>query len=311
VVAIILTLDEADHLARCLTSLQGVVDECYVVDSFSSDDTVSIAAAHGARVLQREWVNHAVQFNWALDQLDPAPDWVLRIDADEYVTPELANEIRTRLPDLGPDVEGVICNLRRTFQGRMIRFGGLAEVGMLRLFRYGRGRCEHRWMDEHVSVAGRTVRFRASLVDDSLRSLTSWTKKHNDYASREAVELLDLEYGFLSRDRAVARFDLSETARKRWLKDVVYARLPRGFRALLYFLYRYVVLLGFMDGRAGTTFHVLQGFWYRYLVDAKVAEVKRCMREADVDVETAIGRVLGVRGLNNRSSVHRGVGSTP
>ena len=302
VVAIILTHNEAKHLPRCLASLQSVVDECYVVDSYSTDDTASIAAAHNARFLQRSWVNHAVQFNWALEQLDPEPDWVLRIDADEYVTPALAAEMRERLPDLPPEIQGVVCTLRRTFQGRMIRFGGLSAVGMLRLFRYGCGRCETRWMDEHVKVPGETVRFRGALIDDNLNSLTWWTEKHNRYASREAIELLNLEYGFLPRTQATGERDLSETGRKRWLKETVYTRLPGGLRALGYFLYRYVLLLGFLDGRTGTSFHVLQGFWYRYLVDAKVAEVKRYARDSEVDMITAIERVLGISGLTTSAS---------
>jgi len=79
------------------------------------------------------------------------------------------------------------------------------------------------------------------------------------------------------------------------VKEVVYARLPGGFRAFAYFFYRYVIRLGFLDGQAGTAFHFLQGFWYRYLVDAKAAEVQRYMREEDVDVVVAMERVLGVK----------------
>ena len=294
-VAVVLTLNEAVHLPRCLASLRDVVDSVLVADSFSDDDTVRIAENRGARVVQHPFVTQATQFNWALTQLDEDTDWVLRIDADEYLTPVLAAEIEDQLPGLGPEVNGVICSRRMAFQGRLIRFGGVFPVRVLRLFRYGRGKCENRWMDEHIKVAGPTVDFQGELIDDNLHSLTWWTDKHNRYASREAVDLLNLEYGFMPHDSVAALRDGSQAGVKRWIKEVVYARLPGGFRAFVYFFYRYVLRLGFLDGQAGTAFHFLQGFWYRYLVDAKVAEVKRCMRESGVDVAKAIERVLEIR----------------
>ena len=294
-VAVILTLNEAQHLPRCLASLAGVADAVLVADCYSTDDTVRIAQAHSARVVQREWINYATQFNWALTQLDADTDWVLRIDADEVLTPALAAEIRTRLPGIGPEVDGVFCGRRMTFQGQRIRFGGLFPIRVLRLFRAGGGQCENRWMDEHIKVAGPTADFRHELIDDNLNSLTWWTAKHNHYASREAVDLLNLEYGFMPHDSVASLRGGSQAGVKRWFKEAVYARLPGGLRALAYFLYRYVIRLGFLDGRAGAAFHLLQGFWYRYLVDAKVAEVKRYMRTTGCDATTAIGHVLDIR----------------
>ncbi len=294
-VAIVLTLNEAQHLPRCLASLEGVVDRVLVADCFSSDDTVRIAQEQGAQLVQREWVNYATQFNWALTQLDEDTDWVLRIDADEYLTPDLAVEIQESLPGIGPEVDGVFCDRRMTFQGRMIRFGGVFPVRVLRLFRYGRGECENRWMDEHIKVAGPTVDFKGELIDDNLNSLTWWTDKHNHYACREAVDLLNLEYAFMPHDSVARLHGGSQAGVKRWLKEEVYARLLGGFRAFIYFFYRYIIRLGFLDGQAGTAFHFLQGFWYRYLVDAKVAEVKRYMCTHCCDVTTAIEQVLGIR----------------
>lgn len=294
-VAVVLTLNEAQHLPRCLASLAGVADAALVADCFSTDDTVRIAQAHGARVVQHPFINQATQFNWALTQLDADADWVLRIDADEVLTPALAAEIRERLPGLDPDIDGVYCGRRMTFQGQRIRFGGLFPIRVLRLFRAGRGQCENRWMDEHIKVAGPTVDFRHELIDDNLNSLTWWTTKHNNYASREAVDLLNLEYGFMPRDSVASLRGGSQAGVKRWIKENVYARLPGGFRALVYFLYRYVIRLGFLDGQAGFAFHFLQGFWYRYLVDAKVAEVKRHIQATGCDAATAIEQVLGIK----------------
>lgn len=295
VTAVILTFNEEQHLARCIASVQAVATDVVVVDCSSTDATLDIARAHGARVLQHAWVNHAAQFNWALTQLGADTEWVLRIDADEVLTPALIEEIRTRLPGIGPEIDGVYWGRRMTFQGRLIRHGGVFPVRVLRLFRHGRGQCENRWMDEHIKVAGPTADFAGEMIDDNLNSLTWWTDKHNRYASREAVDLLNLEYRFMPHDTVASLRGGKQAGVKRWLKERVYARLPGGFRAFAYFFYRYVLRLGFLDGQAGTAFHFLQGFWYRYLVDAKVVEVKRYMREHRVGVVEAIERVLGVQ----------------
>src|ERR1700682_612009 len=144
--AVILTLNESQHLPRCLSSLEGVVTDVLVVDSFSGDETGRITESHGAQFVQHTFVNYASQFNWALTQLGEDTRWVLRIDADEYLAPELAAEIRERLSSLDPEVDGVFCGRRMIFQGRLIRFGGLFHIRVLRLFRDGRGRWEDGWM---------------------------------------------------------------------------------------------------------------------------------------------------------------------
>jgi glycosyltransferase involved in cell wall biosynthesis len=294
ITAVVLTLNEEKHVSRCLEALEGVVDDVLIADCYSSDATLAIAAQHNVRVVQREWDDHASQFNWALTQIGADTDWVLRMDADEYLTPTLKREIRERLPLLGREIDGVVCGLKVKFQGRVLQFGGASSVHLLRLFRAGRGRCESRWMDEHIRVEGATTRFEGAIVDENLGSLSWWTSKHNRYASREAAEMLNLEYRCISRDDAGGGHMAPQAARKRWLKETVYLRLPGGLRALAYFLYRYFLLLGFLDRRQGAVFHVLQGFWYRYLVDAKIAEVKAYMRTNSVDARTAIDRVLDI-----------------
>ena len=295
ITVIILTFNEQIHLARCIKSLSDLASEVVVVDSFSTDKTKDIAISLGARVLEHDFVNQAQQFNWALTQLGVNTDWVLRLDADEYLTPELIAEIKDRLSGIGPDIDGVYCSRRMTFQGHFIRHGGVFPVRVLRLFRYGRGECENRWMDEHIKVAGATMDFKGELIDDNLNSLSWWTDKHNKYANREAVDLLNLEYGFMPHDSVAQLRGGSQAGFKRWLKERVYARLPVGFRAFAYFFYRYFIRLGFLDGQAGTAFHFLQGFWYRYLVDAKVAEVRRYMRNHGCDLRVAIEQVLEIK----------------
>lgn len=293
IAAVILTRNEELHLERCFRSLADVADLVLVADCFSTDETVAIAIRLGASVVQKPWVNHANQFNWAIDQLPEDIDWVLRIDADEYLTPNLVDEIRDIKGKLA-SVNGVYIPRRMAFLGKPIRFGGVFPVHVLRLFRRGTGACENRWMDEHIKVSGETITLKGELVDDNLKSLTWWVEKHNGYASREVVDLLNLEYGFLPYD-SIASFSLSSQASfKRWLKENVYTRLPAGVRAFAYFVYRYFFRLGFLDGRKGAAFHVLQGFWYRYLVDVKLLEVKDYMAKNGCDPSEAVFAVLGI-----------------
>lgn len=300
---VILTKNEARHIRRAIESVAAVADQILVVDSGSTDGTVALAEELGAKVIHNPWRNYATQFNFALDHLSDGTDWVLRLDADEIVSPELAEEISARLGGLDSAVGGVYVSRRMSFLGRPIRWGGVFPIRVLRLFRAGRGRCEDRWMDEHILVEGSTVDFHGEILDDNLNSLTWWTEKHNAYASREVVDLLNLEYGFMAHETVADLRGGKQAGVKRWIKEKIYARLPGGLRAFTYFFYRYVLRLGFLDGKEGTAFHVLQGFWYRYLVDMKLHEVKSHMRRHDVDVVTAIRDVLGIDVSTNNSTI--------
>jgi glycosyltransferase involved in cell wall biosynthesis len=291
---IILTKNEELHIDRALASVEGVADRCILVDSGSTDATIAIAKAKGAEVLENPWVNYATQFNWALDQLGPETHWVLRLDADEIVTTELAAEIKALLPTLAPDIAGVYVSRRMAFLGRRIKWGGLFPLRVMRLFRHGQGRCENRWMDEHIIATGPAAHFVGEIIDDNRNSLGWWTEKHNAYASREVIDLLNLEYDFAQTDSVVNVGQRSQAGAKRWMKENMYARLPAGIRAFAYFFYRYIVRLGFLDGKEGAAFHVLQGLWYRYLVDMKLHEVKSFMKTTGAGHKDAIRSVLGI-----------------
>lgn len=290
---IILTLNEERHIARAIGSVRAIASQIIVVDSGSTDRTVEIAESLGATVWTNPWRNHATQFNWALDQLPADTGWVMRLDADEIVSSDLADEVAALLPRLDPATTGLTVGRRIAFMGRPIRHGGLFPIRVLRVFRHGAGRCENRWMDEHIRTQGNVVALKDEILDDNLNSLTWWIAKHNSYASREVVDMLNLEHGFMPHD-SVAGLAAGEAGIKRWLKESAYIRLPGGFRAFLYFFYRYVLRLGFLDGREGFAFHVLQGLWYRFLVDAKLYEVRAYMTRTGSDVPTAIRDVLGI-----------------
>lgn len=270
---VILTYNEELHLARCLESVKEIASEIIVVDSFSTDKTAEIARAFGATVVTHEFKNQADQFNWALDNVPIAGEWILRLDADEYLLPELAKEIAERLPGEPREVTGIYLRRRVIFMGRWIRHGGYYPTFILRLFRKGKARSEEREMDEHIVVSeGQTQTFKNDFVDENLRSLHWWTAKHNDFSTREASVLLaSAKAGELVDDDPLG----TQVERKRWMKERIYLNLPLFFRAWLYFSYRFFIRFGFLDGKEGLIFHFLQGFWYRFLIDAKIRELKK------------------------------------
>ncbi len=277
VAVVILTFNEQIHLARALASVRPFATEVFVIDSGSTDETVAIAEAAGATVLTHPFVTQAQQFQWTLDHAPLTADWILRLDADEVVEDDLAAEIAQRLDGLSPDIAGVNLKRKHVFMGRWIRHGGRYPLTMLRIWRRGKGRIEQRWMDEHVVLTeGTSVTFDGGFADINLKDLTAFTAKHNAYATREAIDVLNTRYGLSeTREDTDLAGASAAVAGKRWLKEQVYNRASMGTGPLLYFLYRYVIQAGFLDGREGLIYHGLQGFWYRFLVAAKVAELDR------------------------------------
>ncbi len=263
---IILAKNESRHIARCLDRLAPLEPrKVFVVDCFSTDDTKTLAEARGATVVEHEWPGtQSVQFNWALDNLPLEADWILRLDADEYLDPDTIDEVKTLLPTLPDSVSALSLSLARVFLGKRLKFGQ-GKVILTRFFRRGVGRCEERKMDEHIVLSsGKTLELRGQFVDDSLMTLDEWTTKHVGYAHREAEMLIS----GTTNDAC----NLSEeAAAKRRLKGR-YARLPLFWRSFIYFVYRYIFLGGFLDGKEGFLWAFLQAWWYRTYVDALIYE---------------------------------------
>lgn len=270
---IILTYNEEKHIKRCIQQLSDIASNIYIIDSYSTDKTCETARALGVDVYQNAWVNYATQFNWALCQLPIKTEWVFRLDADEIVSASLREWLTLHLDRLTIDVSGAYVNRRVHFMGRWIRHGGVYPMQVLRLLRFGKGYCEQRWMDEHLVVSqGTTIKIDADIIDHNCNSLGWWIEKHNSYALREAIDLLNLKHGLTDGNGIVPSLSAYQDQRRRWMK-IRYAAMPLFIRAFAYFIYRYFILFGFLDGRQGLVWHVLQGFWYRFLVDAKIYEI--------------------------------------
>jgi len=276
ITAIILTFNESLHIKRCLESVQGFCKDIIVVDSFSSDDTQNIVESMGVRFYQNSWINHAHQFNWALDNIEITTEWIIRIDADEYVENSLKTEISEVLSNVPESVNGFSFRRKYFFLGQWIRFGAMYPVEVMRMWRVGTGYVEQRWMDEHVVLkSGDIVRLKGNIVDDNLNNVSWWVDKHNKYATLEMIELINLSYQFFPLDNNIQKYGSSQAKIKRWIKQSVYARMPYFIRPTIYFMYRYFFKLGFLDGVKGFAFHFMQGYWYRSLVDLKLLEAQK------------------------------------
>jgi len=276
---IILTHNEGIHIKRCIDSLAGLSANIFVVDSGSTDDTVTIAESMGAVVAHRKWVNYADQFQWGLDNY---PDyfggktpWVMRMDADEYLEADLVRELPSVLRTKDA-ADGYYIRRKVIFYGKWIRYGGFYPHILMRVWRDGLGRIEQRWMDEHIVLepGSETRMLDGHLIDENLKGITFWVDKHNSYASREMVDLLNNKYHLFDPDDALKSFDDPHARVKRIMKDNIYSRLPVAVRSTAYFLYRYFIRLGFLDGAKGFLWHFLQGYWYRMLVDVKIMEME-------------------------------------
>jgi len=275
ITVMILTFNESLHIKRCIESVKDFCKDVVVVDSFSTDDTPLIVENLGARFVQNAWVNHAHQFNWALGNVDISTEWIIRIDADEYVEKPLELEITEVLKNVSTEVNGFYFRRKYFFLGQWISHGAMYPVNVLRMWRTGTGHIEQRWMDEHVVLEqGDTVHLKENIVDDNLNDVSWWTAKHNNYATLEMVELLSLKYQFIKDDKSNEQSVGGAAGIKRWVKQSVYARLPYFIRPLMYFLYRYFLKLGFLDGVKGFAYHFMQGYWYRSLVDLKILEAE-------------------------------------
>lgn len=276
ITAIILTYNEEIHIERCIRSLLPITKKIFIVDSFSTDRTVNLAESLNAEVVQRKFINQAEQFQWALDNLLIESEWIIRLDADEYMEPDLLQELPKALVNVNDAVTGFYIRRKVFFYGKWIRYGGFYPHTLLRLWRNGKGRVEQRWMDEHIVLPpeDKTIRLKGHLVDDNLKGMTFWINKHNSYASREMVELLNNKYHLFHTDDSLRKMDDSQAKWKRIMKDNIYSKLPLALRSTLYFIYRYIFRLGFLDGSKGFLWHFMQGYWYRMLVDVKIMEIE-------------------------------------
>ena len=277
---IIAARNEAHNLPRCLEALRDL-GEIYVIDSQSGDATPEIARSFGAKVVQFHYPGGwPKKRQWAMETLPLAFDWILLLDADESLTPELTEEIRQATRN--PDITGYYVALRMHFLGRVLRYGD-ASFWKLALFRRGKGRFECRLkqqdasmadmeVHEHVVVEGATAQLKNPVIHHNVESLSRYIQKHDEYSNWEARVLLQGEKN--SAELLPALFG-TQAQRRRWLKKKLYA-VPGS--PLLLFAYRYFLRLGFLDGTPGLIYCAFQAV-QMFHTKSKIYELKKVRHE--------------------------------
>ena len=294
------TFNEEIHIERALKSAFSLTRNVFVVDSYSTDKTVEIAERMGAKVYQYKWEadsNWAKKFNWVLQNVPFSTPWIMRHDADEYLTPEFVKKVQNELADVPQDITAISVNRREYFMRRWMKHGGAYPKTVIRILRKGKAFFEARMIDEHVEVTeGKSIYWNIDLCDDKIISLTKWVAAHNNHALREAIVLIDSEIGLTSIDDSHKKLDKKALAKRN--KKKFYGKLPYFWRAWGFFFYRYFIKFGFMDGVEGFLYCFLQCLWYRNLADAKILETYRAcgkdpkkikeyfMKEYNIDCST-------------------------
>ena len=265
---IILAYNSEETIAKTMDTALRVSDDVHVVDSFSADATPRLVQNRGINFVQHEFVNYAVQRNWAIDTLPLKYSWELHLDADEYLSDKLVEELRNLNENVNrPGLNGYHVPRLTRFLGRHIRHGGMFPIWHMRLFRHGKARCENREYDQHFVVAGTTGKLDGPIVDDMRMPLSEWVQRHNRWSDAEVRELRQTERtGYQIRPRLMG----NPIEKKRYFRGM-YNRSPRFARVFVLFVYRYLLRGGFLDGKEGLIFFVLQA-WYRFMVDAKLYE---------------------------------------
>jgi glycosyltransferase involved in cell wall biosynthesis len=266
---IILTYNESKNIGDCLESVKGLTDDIILVDSGSTDDTLLIASAYGVSVYHHPFENYSKQRNWAFAHTETKYPWILNLDADHRLTEEIRGELRQLFSaPIPPQVNGFMASRRTLFMGRWIKHGGHYPVYHGILFRKGFGECENKEYDQHFLIHGESRVLRGDVEDIITDSLTTFVTRHNKWATLEANDILNMGEE-AQKIKADKKGNLMEQRRYQRMK---YYRYPLFWRVFLYTLYRFVVKRGFLDGKPGLIFHFLQGFWFRFLVDAKLYE---------------------------------------
>ena len=289
VAVIILTYNEEKNIGRCLENVTKFSNEVYIIDSFSDDNTINICKEYKCNVLQHKFLFHANQLNWALSNINFKSSWILRLDADEFVTSSLINEMYDKIPNISQDIGGVLIKRRGVFLDKWIRWGGFYPVWFLRLWRKGAVVFENKVMDEHaILLKGRKIKFKYDFIDDNQNNLTWWVSKQNNYATKEVIEMLNCKFNLFESDSIKANFFGSYEERIRWFKMNIYMNCPLFIRPFLFFIYRVIFRLGFLDGLRGLIWYFLQCFWYRFLVDVKYYQIIRKHKKTSLSIKKII-----------------------
>jgi hypothetical protein len=264
---IILTFNESLNISHAITNIKSISNQIIILDSFSEDNTVLIAKNLDATVIFREFDNYSNQRNFAINHLNIKNEWILFLDADEYLTDELKNEISNEL--INPKFDGYYIKRRFYFMNKWIKWGGYYPTYILRLFKKDKGLFQ-REVNEHLILNGKAGYLKYDFCDNNKKSFHQWFLKHLTYAKKEASDLF--LQNKLSPDIS---FWGSQADRKSWIRYKIWNKFPILIRPFIYFIYRYFFRLGILDGIRGFIFHFMHGLVYFLLMDIFYYEMKK------------------------------------
>ncbi len=265
---LILAHNEEENIRYCLDSIKSLTDDIIVIDSYSTDKTIEICEEFNCRIFKNEFINHAKQVNWGLKNIDIKYNWIMRLDADEIIPKDLFSEIQ----DIEPkdNVNGFYMNKRMYWMNKWLRHGRMYPHYILRVFRKGFGVYEEK-TEEHLVIIGETGYLKNDFFEENKKNnLNFFTQKHMLTAEGEVEEII--EQSKINNSEINPKLFGNKIQRTRWLKLKIYNHLPLFIRPFVYFVFRYFLCLGFLDGRPGLIFHFLQGFWYRFYIDSRIYE---------------------------------------
>lgn len=277
---IILTYNEEKNIEACLESIKDLNCSVFIVDSGSTDSTLSIVAQYPVQIFHHPFENYGAQRNWAFNNLPIQTEWVLNMDADHRMSPELSDALRELFSSpIAEQTKGFLISRRTIFLGKWMKHGGHYPVYHAILFRRCFGSCEDKLYDQHFVVNGHCETLKADMIDTLTDSLSSFTKRHNRWSTLEAEDQF-FGYANARKEQLVKANATGNPLQRRRYAKSVYEKFPLFIRPFIYFLIRYLFKLGFLDGLRGLIFHFLQGFWFRFLVDAKIYELRKGKRES-------------------------------
>ncbi len=284
---IILTYNEEANITDCLDSLENIQANIYVVDSFSTDQTIDILKKRNIQYVQHPFENYSRQRNWAQKNCPFDTPWILHLDAGERLTPNLVQWINQSFDKEKELYDGFMFSRKTVFLGKWIRFGGHYPNYHLRLYKRGKGKCEDKIYDQHFVVDGKVKALKKGndMIDTVCDNIIDFIKGHSKWIVFEASERLlnSREVGDVQ-----SNFFGNKIERRRWLKNNIFQKTPLFIRSILYFIYRYFIRLGFLDGIQGLVFHFLQGFWFRFMIDAVIFHVKWVARKEHLDIKQVL-----------------------
>jgi len=264
ITTIILTYNEEKNIADCLKSVYDWSDEIIVVDSGSTDGTLDIVKKYTNKIYSHPFENYAKQRNWSQINTDIKNEWVLHLDSDERVDQDLVEELK-RIFSGQFHADGFLASRKTIFRGKWMLHGGHYPIYHLRLFKKSKGSCEDRAYDQYFIVKGHTLKIKGDIINIMEPDLRLLKKQLKRWVDSKAEEALDTK-----KRIANLNFSGDPVKRRRWLKEDVYYKSPLFARVLVYFIYRYILRGGFLDGWAGLIFHFWQGFWFMWLVDLEI-----------------------------------------